>query len=314
VHRSWPTARLGLFAVALVGCSRDAPARRTPASSREGTRPPEHGVSANATSSLWDSTAGPFFAVAGEAPSEAQLVYPDYTSQQRLDTLHVDRGALLNAQMDLLAPGDSTGVARVVDASLDTAQRCSTWPTLQLSGPDRHPVSRSWTVAFPRGRARGVSYDSLPDRSRADSVRLTIAIARAASKAPGDTASSFRGRPYVVRQANLFTMDDGTAAVLAEVARTVNQEANPLQEQLVLVLERGPGKADDELAVAYSERTVGLEEALESVELISVVQFRSGTWAFLVRRDIGDGFSYSLFERRAPQTWALRWRSAHAGC
>jgi hypothetical protein len=118
----------------------------------------------------------------------------------------------------------------------------------------------------------------------------------------------------VVRQANRFTLDDATLVVLAEVSRTVNQEANPLQEELVMILEVSAGKTDNQLPVAYSERSVGLEEALESLELIAVLQLHNGTWAMLVRRDIGDGFTYELFERHEPQHWTLRWRSAHAGC
>jgi hypothetical protein len=307
-------ARLAVLTVAIVGCARDTPTRRTDSATRTDSALPEHSAAAAPIAVLWDTAAGPFFAVAGATPSQAFLVYPAYASQQKLDTLHLDSTSILNMRMDLLVSGDSAVTGRVAAVSSDSAQGCSTWPTLQLLGADHRPVSRLWSVAFPSGRATAVPYDSLPALPRPDSVRLTIAIARAASKAPGDTATAFRGRPYVVRQANRFTLDDGSQVILAEVIRIVNQEANPLQEEMVLILEGNSGRSDTELAIAYSERRVGLEEELESLELTSVLRFRNGTWAMLVRRDIGDGFLYALFERREPQHWVLRWRSAYAGC
>ena len=309
-----PVARLAVITFMIVGCARDTPPRRADTAKRPDSPPAQSSVPAATIATLWDTAAGPFFAVAGEAPSQAYFVDPAYASQQHLDTLHLDTTAVLNARMDLFAPGDSTVTGRVAAVTSDRSPGCSTWPSLQLSGPDRLPISRPWNVAFPTGRATTVQYDSLPTLPRADSVRAAIAIARAASKAPGDTAAAFRGRPSVVRQANRFTLDDGTQVILAEVIRTVNQEANPLQEELVLILESSAGPSDTEMAVAFSERRVGLEEALESLELIAVLRFRNGTWATLVRRDLGDEFLFALFARREPQHWVLRWRSASAGC
>lgn len=307
-------ARLAVITVAIIGCARDTPIRRTDSTTRTDSLLPEQRVPVATIAALWDTAAGPFFAVAGEVPSQAYVVYPAYGSHQKLDTLHLDSTGILNARMDLLVPGGSAVTGHVAAVASDTAQGCSNWPTIQFTGLDRQPVSRPWSVAFPSGRATAVPYDSLPALPPADSVRLTIAIARAASIAPGDSAAAFRGRPYVVRQANRFTLDDGTQVILAEVIRTVNQEANPLQEELILILEGNVGKSDTEMSIAYSERRVGLEEALESLELVSVLRFRNGTWALLARRDIGDGFLYALFERRQPQHWVLRWRSAYAGC
>jgi hypothetical protein len=116
----------------------------------------------------------------------------------------------------------------------------------------------------------------------------------------------------VVRQANRFTLDPGREGALAEVVRVVQQEANPLQEQLLLLLERDIGATFE---VAYHERIVGLEEDLESVELIAAIRIeRTSTVALLLQRESDDGTSFVLLERSPAGRWRLQWRSAPARC
>ncbi len=263
---------------------------------------------------VWDTIGGPFFAIAGDNPAMAYLVNPVYSSPAHLDTLHFEPGEIIDAELDLLLRGDSVRGARIVAVHADTMAGCATWPIAELRRSDTQPLVHPWSIAFPHGRATALPFDSLPALSGADSLDLTIALARAASIADVDTASVFRGRSYIVRQANQFRMADGETGVLAEVARVVNQEANPLQEQLVLVLESRPDDPKHALTVSYAERSVGYEEKLESLELLGVVRFHNGVMALLLRREIGDGFRLELLEREAPLHWLRRWRSAYAGC
>ena len=262
---------------------------------------------------VWDTTLGSYFAVAGGTASTALLVYPEYASSQRLDTLRIDSASVVGLQLDLLG-ADSVLSARVAGLEADTVSDCASWPTVRVVLGDRQLLAQPWTVGVPPHRAATVAFDSLVGLPSRDSTRLTISVARAASKALGDTAAAFRGRPFVVRQANRFRLDDGQDAVLAEVVRVVTQEANPLQEQLLLVLESDSGSARPVYTLAYSARQIGLEEAIESIELVSVLRLRDGTWGLLLHREVGEGSRFELLERERPGAWRLRWRSAYAGC
>jgi hypothetical protein len=301
------------MAATAFACSTERPERRNDTVQPKATPPAEPHTTGGTLAAVWDTAAGSFFAVPGAMPAQANLIYPAYIFDQHLDTLHIDSAAVINLGLDLLSDTDSVRQVRIASVLADTAEECSGWPSATLVQADHLPVTQPWQVAFPRGRVVTVPFDSLPGLATSDSSRLTIAVTRAASRIAGDTAAAFRGRPYVVRQANRFRNDDGRYVVLAEVVRVVTQEANPLQEQLLLVLEEQSGKPGS-LTVAYSERRIGLEENLESVDLTSVLRFRSGTWALLVRREVGDGARFVLFERRSPDRWILRWRSAYAGC
>jgi hypothetical protein len=162
-------------------------------------------------------------------------------------------------------------------------------------------------VAFPEGRVEVIPFDSLPALTAADSAARVTAVARGASLAPADTAVAFHGRPFIVRQAHRFTIDS-VQATLAEVVRMVPQEANPLQEQLVLLMRTGASEP------VFSQREVGLEEALTSMELLAVVRLRqSGTVALLLRREQEGGYRLQWIEL-APSGWRLRWQSALDGC
>ena len=107
---------------------------------------------------------------------------------------------------------------------------------------------------------------------------------------------------------------DGVRVILAEVSRTVQQEANPLHEQLVLVLERSEGP-DSAFVERYHERSIGLEEHAGSIELLAAFRVRrTGTPALLLRRESEDGVSYVLLQRRESGEWYSRWTSAVATC
>jgi hypothetical protein len=297
----------------LCGCSgRESATHRDTTIAQIGT--PQGLSSDNVLAAVWDTAAGSLFAIPGRDPGDAYVIDPTYADEQRLDTLHVERSSGIGMVLNLYVADDSVGVARIATVIKDSTDHCPMWPRARLVAPDAGAITRPWSIAFPPGRVRGVRFDSLPVVSHGDSLRLTIAIARAASKTPGDTAAAFRGRPYVVRQANIFRLPTGQPVVLAEVLRLVNQEANPEQEQLVLVLEPDKDITAASFTVGYAERSIGLEETLASVDLISPIVLQSGTAALLVRREVGDGSRLILLERLSPGRWAVRWRSAYAGC
>jgi hypothetical protein len=302
-----------ILVLMLLSCAREQPGGRKDTAAPVEPPPQPPPPMTDHLAAVWDTAAGAYFAVSGETPEQAFLIFPGYASSQRLDTLRVDSAGVSGLELDLFADADSVGRVRIAGLESDSTGGCASWPATRLALVNGQSPARRWTVGFPPGRATVVPFDSLPTLARADSTRLTIAVARAASKVQGDTAAAFRGRPFVVRQANRFRLD-GREAVVAEVVRVVTQEANPLQEQLILVLETDSASDRVSPAPAFAARRIGLEEALESVELASVLRFRNGTWALLLHREVGEGTRLELLERQKPGLWTLRWRSAYAGC
>jgi hypothetical protein len=106
----------------------------------------------------------------------------------------------------------------------------------------------------------------------------------------------------------------GSSVVVAEIVRNVNQEAMPLQEHLLLIAERDSSAAPTYVR-SYYERAIGLEDAIETTDVLAVVRpVRDDRVYMLLSRDFGDGTSYALLERTPGGAWHLRWSSAYAGC
>jgi hypothetical protein len=154
--------------------------------------------------------------------------------------------------------------------------------------------------------------DSLSALTARDSTNLTIALARLASALPGDTAATFRGRPFVVRQAFRFTQGESNL-VFAEVVRSVSQEATPLQEHLLMIAQVDTVERSRH-TVQYFERSISVEDAAEATELLAVVQVGQSELFAIFSRDLGNGVRYSLIERTTDGEWRMRWTSPYAGC
>jgi hypothetical protein len=161
--------------------------------------------------------------------------------------------------------------------------------------------------------------DSVAGLSVQDSSHRAAEIARAASTLPNDTA--FRGLPFAVRDAHRFVLPSGDTVIAAELVRHLNQEANPQEEHVLLVLERdvapSPGGGPPALVPAYSERVSGFEDDVETDEVLAGVVLTHGSRTvptIVVSRDYGDGSSYTLSQRTAPRHWQARWNSAYVGC
>jgi hypothetical protein len=270
---------------------------------RKDTPPPDSSPAAPpslppARPPAWNADAGRLFLLHDSARG-VRVIDPAFTDDQALDTIIAPPVTTL--AIDLIDHGTAVGTATIDSVRIDSS--CVGWPAATISGAD----NVTWRVAFPAGRVDVIPFDSLPALSAADSASRVTAAARAASLAPADTASAFRGRPYVVRQANRFTIDS-TSVTLAEVVRLVPQEANPLHEQLVLLMRAGAAEP------VFSLRQVGLEEGLAALELVAVLRIRStGTIALLVRREQEGGYRLQWIEQ-SPSGWRLRWQSALDGC
>jgi hypothetical protein len=246
------------------------------------------------------------FAVRSANGTTAWLVNPEFGDAQALDTLTswTVEGAALTA-MD---GGNVLGVARVTGMKYDST--CAGWPTASLEFDA--PLSGAWRLAFPEGSVEGIPFDSIPTLVASDSATRARDGALAASRLPDDTAAAFRGRPFIVRQASRFPLAGDTVATMFEVVRLVAQEANPLQEQSLILTEEGPSR---EARVAFHRREIGIEESMGSIELLGVLRVRSsGRVALLLRRERESGFVFEWIERSPRGAWTVRWRSATDHC
>lgn len=293
------------LAVLLLSCSGE----RTPGNDTtlpEGSPPDSEPRTAPV--STWNRAAGTMFAVRSTNGSTAWLINPEYADAQGLDTLTSASWNVEGAPLTPIEGAVMLSAARVTGLRYDST--CAGWPTASLTLDATIPVT--WRVAFPEGTVDGLAFDSLPDLASVDSAARTRDGALAASRLPDDTAAAFRGRPFIVRQASRFTIGPDTIGTMLEVVRLVAQEANPLQEQILVITEGGPSR---ENRVAFHRREIGSEESMGSIELVAVLRVRSsGRLALLLRRERESGFVFEWIERTPRGTWTIRWRSATDHC
>lgn len=310
------TAIITALAVLATACDRS-----TPAVARKDTvvpvaPPPETTVVAKPEPSTWDSTAGPALFVVGSSPDEATVVIPRFTDAAALDSAQFDLSRVHAIQVELFASGKRVGAARVgAIASPTPADSCRRWPTARLDIPAADTAAaRAWTVGFEAGHATALPIDSIAGLPTPDSARFAADIARIASALPGDTATMFRGLPFVVNTAWRIREPNGQVLVAAVVVRNVNQEANPRQERILLLAERDTTGSRTRYVPQYFERTAGLEETVETTDLVAMVLLGADRRPTLVvTRDAGNGLSFALIEQIAGK-WQHRWSSAYSGC
>lgn len=309
--------RIALLAVILgAACRADSPPPRNDTAVAD-VAPPDTMATGAESDRVWTRALGNIFVVPGPDAGTAFVIDPRFTSDSSLDSARFDTQRVLEAEFDLLLAGRVAGHAKPTDVARPRAEECPAWPTVRITGvgADSQPPP-VWNVGFISARMAPIALDSTQTLARPDSIRLTVALTRVASTLPGDTATAFQGRPFVVRMVRQFWLD-GRQIVVAEIIRLVNQEATPLQEHLIVVAERDSG-ATTAFEATYFERTIGLEDALETTDLVAVARpLRGGAAVLLILRDFGDGTVYSLLERTGEATaprWRLQWTSAYAGC
>lgn len=276
--------------------------------------PPAESTTVEGTRTGWESELGPLLVVAS-AQREANAVFPTFSDSTLTDTTTFDTSILGGMRVDLFARGGLAGRGELRSSPpRPRDDGCVAWPEARVTITDSVGASPGWTVAFAAGRATSLPLDSLEMQTGADSARLTAEVSRLASMAPDDTSATFRGIPYFVRQVRRFRVATDTQVLVANVTRRINQEANPLEEQLFLVAERRGSRPDGRYAIAYHERASGPEESIESTDVLAAVGLAPNRApAIVLIRDYGDGSAYALLTRTGS-TWRLSWSSAYAGC
>jgi hypothetical protein len=266
--------------------------------------------------STWDTSAGPVMFVRGNTAAEAYVVFPAITDSTPSDDVHFDSALARNTSVELFERAGGGDAARVgvMSGGEWNADQCIEWPAAKVVAASGSAASSGWTVAFLKGRARAIPLDTIETMAHADSAQLAADITRLASTVPNDTARTFRGIPYAVRTAYRFTPAIGVDGVVADVVRTLNQEATPLEEHTLIVGERPTGSTGP-YRLAYREMTAGSDETLESSDVLAAVAIGTPPHVNLVlAREGYESNAYALLERRTDGSWRLRWTSAHTGC
>jgi hypothetical protein len=259
----------------------------------------------------WNVDAGPLMIVSvGGSGDSVAVVLPEATDST-IAALQDTSPTLSGLTFDLFARGGMVGspVAMLsIPRAVNTKQECYSWP---LAKPKS---SRSnWRVGFVSGHVHPIALDSIEAVPSADSAALAVSLAQTAATLPITADPTFKGLPFRVRSAYAFRLDI-IDVVIADVVRSVNEEANPRVEHLLIVGERAAGSTG-RYKVGYYSRTAGAEESTQATEILAAVLIGAARRpAVVVNIEYDDGGKLGLIERTGPGEWRATWRSAYTDC
>jgi hypothetical protein len=264
-------------------------------------------VPANSTN--WDLNAGPVMLVPmGNSAESAAVILPEI-SDSTIASVQETRAPLAGLVFDLFGRTGKVESAKAVTALLpDSTRDCYGWPAATVRA-----ASSGWRVGFASGHAQAIKLDSIEAMSSTDSAALAAALAQTAATLPIASDPTFRGLPFRVRSAYTFRLDS-VDVVIADVVRSVNEEANPRLEHLLIIGER-PAGTSGRYAASYYSRTAGAEETTQATEILAAVRIGSSRKpAVVVNIEYDDGRKLGLIERTGPGEWRSIWRSAYTDC
>jgi len=259
----------------------------------------------------WNAEAGPLMiAAAGGSLDSVNVVLP-YATDSTIESLQGIGPPTSGVTFDLFGRGGKIASSlRVVPISqIDTTQECYSWPAARLQS-----TPGNWQVGFATGHAQPIALDSIEAMSSRDSAGLAAAVTQAAATlSTTGRDPTFRGLPFRVRSAYTFQLDTNQV-VIADVVRTVNEEAKPRVEHLLIVGERALG-TNGKFDVSYFTRNAGPEDSTPVTAILSVVALGSAHRpAIVVNVEYDDGGKFGFVERDAQGKWQATWRSAYTDC
>lgn len=276
--------------------------------SSRGSLPPV-AASAPGGNPNWDVDAGPVMLVSiGNSADSAAVILPDVSDS----TIASVQGAIAPIRglvFDLFGRTGKIDGSKVVAAiRSDSTHDCYAWPLAGARG-----ANPGWRVGFTSGHAQAVKLDSIEAMSSVDSASLAASLARTAATLLIASDPTFTGLPFRVRSAYTFRLDS-IDVVIADVVRSVNEEANPRIEHLFIIVER-PAGTTGKYTPAYYSRMAGGEETTPTSEVLAAVRIGSSrTPAVVVNIENDDGQQLGLIERTAHGQWRSVWRSAYTDC
>jgi hypothetical protein len=301
-------------AALLVSAGSLAACERRPSASRSDSAAPATSVTGDSAEqrrvgSGWNGAGGPALLVQGPTREEAIALYP--TADDSNAVAQLDSASMRQLPVILIGRGGAIVTALLGAPSGDGTDDCERWP-LRAVQPDS---VAAWAVGFVNARVTPVALDSVDVLSPRDSMALAAEVSRLASAVRNRTDAAFQGLRFTAHDIRRFMVAPGVQGLVAHVVRRVNQEANPREEQTLLIAERDSGATSVPYQLAYAERDFGREEAVITPEVLAGV--RLGTSAapiLVVARDNDSGISYRMIERTAPRRWRVRWSSGAISC
>ena len=256
----------------------------------------------------WVPSAGPALFVQGETRDEAIVLLPtdsESAAASRLDLLGTE-----GAEITLFGRGGTRLAARLGVPRQPADAECRVWTLQEVHGEG---ADNTWAVGFFGDQTAPLALDSIDALSSRDSLALAAEASRLASAVTVTTAPSFQGLRFTAHDIRRFEVSPGVQAIVAHLIRKVNQEANPQEEQTLLIAERDSGVTSGPYRLVYAERTHGLEETTPTPEVIAGVRI-AGRPMLVVARDSDEGVAYALLERTGPRQWKIRWTSGLTRC
>jgi hypothetical protein len=258
----------------------------------------------------WNVNAGPVMLLsAGNSSDSVSIVLPEATDST-IELFQDVAPPVSGFVFELFNRGGKVDSTRVLPQKMgtDTTRDCTAWPVgkTQSTRPD-------WRVGFVRGNVIASPLDSIQSLASADSAMLAASLAQTAATLPVSSDPTFRKLPFRVQSAYTLRLDS-VEVVIADIVRTLNEEANPRIEHLMLIGER-PIQSKGKYAVGYFSRVAGPEETMQATEVLAAVRVgASKSPAIVVSVESEDGVKLGLIERTGPGQWRSTWKSAYTTC
>ena len=262
------------------------------------------------SSTNWNVNAGPVMLVAaGSGSDSAAVVLPEVTDST-VEEVQGIAPSLTGLVFDLFGRSANVDSSTVVTLTTTVnAQRdCNTWPAAKVQS-----AHTSWRVGLLRGKVKVVALDSIESVSSADSAALVASLAQSAATLSVSADPVFRRLPFRVRSAYTFRLDS-VEVVIADIVRSLNEEANPRIEDIFLIGERPIG-TKGKYSVGYFNRIAGAEETMQATEVLAALEIRASKRpAVIVNVESEEGAQFGFIERVGPGRWRYTWRSAYTDC
>ncbi len=307
-RRPRTVAALLLLALPFVACE------RRPAAARADSTAPVLSAAGDSmarrrVASGWNDADGPALLVPGPSRNEAIALYP--TADDSTAVAQLDSASMQQLPVVLLGRGGAELSALLGNPSGDGSDECERWPLRSLQ-----PASATtWSAGFVNARVAPIRLDSVDVLSARDSMALAADASRLASTVTLPSQPAFQGLRFTAHDLRRFEAAPGVPALVAHMVRRVNQEANPREEQTLLIAERDSGAKSGAYHLAYAERDVGREESVITPEVLAAVRLGpSRTPTLVTARDHDAGISYRLVERVGARRWRARWSSGAISC
>ena len=256
----------------------------------------------------WNVNAGPVMLLsAGSSSDSASIVLPEATDS----TIESIQGAVPPVSglvFELFNRSGKIDSTTVLPQKTGADTTCSAWPVGRT-----HSSQPDWRVGFVRGHVSAITLDSIESLPSADSAMLAASLTQTAATLPVSSDPTFRRLPFRVQSAYTFRLDS-VEVVITDIVRTLNEEANPRIEHLLLIGERPIG-TKGKYAVGYFSRVAGAEETMQATEVLAAVKIgATKSPAIVVSVESEEGVQLGLIERTGPGQWRSTWKSAYTTC